>query len=112
MKIKRNIIFNYIGQFYNILIGVVMVPYYLKYLGTEAYGLVGFLALLQSWMSLLDFGMSPTLSREVAMSDTNQQAKKINFKSLVHSLESLFLLISLVIFILVFLFSGWISENG
>lgn len=111
MKIKRNIIFNYIGQFYNILIGVVMVPYYLKYLGTEAYGLVGFLALLQSWMSLLDFGMSPTLSREVAMSDTNQQAKKINFKSLVHSLESLFLLISLVIFILVFLFSGWISEK-
>lgn len=65
--LKKNIIANYFGQFYIIIIGIVMVPFYLKYLGAEAYGLVGFFALMQSWMMLLDMGISPTLGREVAL---------------------------------------------
>ena len=64
--LKKNIIANYIGQFYLIVIGIIMLPFYLEYLGAEAYGLVGFFALMQSWMVLLDMGISPTLSREVA----------------------------------------------
>ena len=66
MSIKRNSIANYIGQSYTILIGIVITPLYLQYLGAEAYGLVGFFALMQAWMSLLDMGLSPTLGRQVA----------------------------------------------
>jgi O-antigen/teichoic acid export membrane protein len=47
-------------------IGLAVVPIYVRILGIEAYGLVGFLALLQGSLQLLDMGLSPTISREVA----------------------------------------------
>lgn len=65
-SIKKNIIANYIGQAYKALIGIVMMPLYLSYLGSEAFGLIGFYIMLQSWMQLLDIGMKPTLARESA----------------------------------------------
>jgi SAM-dependent methyltransferase len=37
MTLKKNIIANYFGQFYVLIISIVMVPFYLKYLGAEAY---------------------------------------------------------------------------
>ncbi len=42
------------------------VPLYIRYLGIEAYGLVGVFTLLQAWMTLLDLGMRPALTREMA----------------------------------------------
>lgn len=48
------------------LIGLVVVPVYVRLLGVEAYGLVGFLAVLQSVVALIDLGLAPTASREVA----------------------------------------------
>ncbi len=50
VSIKRNTIANYIGQSYGILVGLIVTPLYLKYLGAEAYGLVGFFALMQAWL--------------------------------------------------------------
>jgi O-antigen/teichoic acid export membrane protein len=41
-------------------------PIYVRYLGIEAYGLMGIFAMLQTWLTLLDMGMKPTLSREMA----------------------------------------------
>lgn len=112
MIIKKNIVSNYIGQFYNIFIGIIIVPYYLKLLGTEAYGLVGFLALLQSWMSLLDFGISPTLSREVAIvKNTTEEREKLRFAELVHSLELLFFTIAIITVAFIFISSGLIADK-
>lgn len=42
------------------------IPIYIKYLGIEAYGLIGVFAMLQAWLALLDMGMTPTLNREMA----------------------------------------------
>ena len=66
MTIKRNVIANYIGQSYVTLVGILFVPSYVKYMGAEAYGLVGFFAMMQAWFLLLDMGLTPTMSREVA----------------------------------------------
>src|SRR5256885_15000074 len=65
-SLRRNIFANYVSQVYVALIGIAMVPLYLKYLGIEAYGLVGFFTVVQAWTQLLDFGLSPTLGREAA----------------------------------------------
>jgi O-antigen/teichoic acid export membrane protein len=46
--------------------GVAFVPLYIKYLGVEAYGLIGIFALLQAWLTLVDVGLRPTLTREMA----------------------------------------------
>jgi O-antigen/teichoic acid export membrane protein len=43
-----------------------MVPLYLKYMGAEAYGLIGFFSMIQVWFAILDMGLSPTVARETA----------------------------------------------
>lgn len=54
------------GSFWPALISLAVVPLYLKYLGIEAYGLIGFSLAMQAVMQLLDLGLSATISREVA----------------------------------------------
>ena len=66
MSLKSNIAANYASQLYTTLIGIVLVPLYLRYMGSEAYGLVGFFAMLQAWFNLLDLGLTPTIARESA----------------------------------------------
>lgn len=48
------------------LMGLVFVPLYIKFLGMEAYGLIGFFATLQALFSILDLGLGATLNRELA----------------------------------------------
>ena len=66
MSLKRNIAVNYASQLYTTLIGILLVPLYLQYMGSEAFGLVGFFAMLQAWFNLLDLGLTPTIARESA----------------------------------------------
>ena len=67
MSLKLNIAANYVSQIYLSILGIVMVPIYVKYMGIEAYGLVGFFALLQGWLLLLDMGLSSTIARESSL---------------------------------------------
>jgi O-antigen/teichoic acid export membrane protein len=66
VSFKKNILASYASQIYVTLIGIVMVPVYVRYMGAEAYGLVGFFAMLQAWFQLLDMGLTPTMARETA----------------------------------------------
>lgn len=61
LSVIRNTSLNYLGQAYALLIGILILPFYLRHLGAEAYGLIGFFAVLQAWLQLLDAGMSPAL---------------------------------------------------
>lgn len=45
---------------------LVFVPTYIKFMGIEAYGLVGFFGTLLAMFSILDLGLSATLNREMA----------------------------------------------
>ena len=65
-SMKRNIFANYVAQIYVMGIGIVMAPVYLHYMGTEAYGLIGFFTMMAAWFQLLDMGLTPTLVRETA----------------------------------------------
>ena len=65
-KLKYNIIANYLGQGWVSLVGLMFIPVYIKYLGIEAYGLIGFFTLLQTCLTLLNIGLTPTLGREMA----------------------------------------------
>ena len=66
MGLKRNISANYVSQIYVAAVGILTVPLYLRHMGTEAYGLIGFYTMLQAWFQLLDTGLSTTLARESA----------------------------------------------
>lgn len=110
MSVKRNSIANYFGQSYTILIGIVITPLYLQYLGAEAYGLVGFFALMQAWMGMLDLGLSPTLGRQVAYARGRENGFDF-FKRLLKSFEVIFLVLASAIVLGVFLFSDWIASQ-
>ncbi|MDO9053987.1 MAG: oligosaccharide flippase family protein [Gallionella sp.] len=95
MSLKKNILSSYVSQIYVTIIGIVMVPVYVKYMGAEAYGLVGFFAMLQAWFQLLDMGLTPTLSRETARyrgGATDAQS----LRRLLRVLEGIFILVAIM----------------
>jgi len=65
---KRNVLANFFGKVWPSLLGLVLVPIYLRYLGIEAYGLIGFFVALQGLITFLDLGLSTASNREVARS--------------------------------------------
>lgn len=109
-SIKKNTVANYFGQMYTMLIGIAVTPLYLQYLGAEAYGLVGFFALMQAWMALLDLGLSPTLGRQAAYA-RGQDNGFDSFKRLLKSFEIIFFVLALIIVLAIYLFSDWIAES-
>ncbi len=64
--ISRNIVANFVGVAWTGLMGPALVPVYIRFMGIEAYGLVGILTTLQAVFTLLDLGLSTTLNRELA----------------------------------------------
>ena len=72
--LRRDALANLVGRGWVALAGLVFVPLYIKLLGVEAYGLVGFSAALQVGISLLDVGLATTLNRELAMAAGGRSA--------------------------------------
>ena len=94
-SLKRNISASYASQIYVTLIGILMLPMYIKYMGAEAYGLVGFFTMLQAWFSLLDIGLTPTISREMARFRAGS-VSVLFFRRLFRALSTIFFIIALI----------------
>lgn len=88
--------------------GLAFIPLYLRYLGMEAYGLIGVFALLQVWLSLLDIGLTPTLSREMARFKAGAHTPQ-SIRDLVCSMELVFLVIACAVALAVILAAPWIA---
>jgi O-antigen/teichoic acid export membrane protein len=95
MSLKRNILASYVSQIYVALIGIVMVPMYVGYMGAEAYGLVGFFAMLQAWFQLLDMGLTPTMVRETARFNGGA-TDALSLRRLLRAMEGVFLLVAII----------------
>jgi O-antigen/teichoic acid export membrane protein len=78
---KVNVVANFIGTIWIALLNIVFVPIYLTYLGIEAYGLIGVFLSIQVLIGLLDFGISPSVNRELArlsaMPDKSQDMRDL-----------------------------------
>jgi O-antigen/teichoic acid export membrane protein len=109
-SLKKNTIANYIGQFYNIFIGIAILPAYMTYLGDEAFGLIGFFTMLSAWMMLLDIGLSATISRQSANLKHSIEGM-MEFKHILRSVEAIFLLIAFIIAVGVWCADNWIANN-
>lgn len=106
--LKRNLIANYIGQGWTALMGLAFVPLYIKYLGIESYGLIGLFAVLTAWLSLLDMGMTPTLSREMARFTGGSHSAQ-SIRDLLRTIEVITFSIAMVIAGGIALGSNWIA---
>ncbi|WP_225775413.1 lipopolysaccharide biosynthesis protein [Pseudomonas sp. Marseille-Q5115] len=110
-SIFRNTTLNYVGQAYTLLIGIVIMPFYLSHLGAEVYGLIGFYTVLQTWLQLLDVGLSPSLVRQIAH---HQHAGNEGCREggwLLRSFELIFLPLALLTVVAVYLGSPWIAAH-
>ena len=109
---KRSVVHNttisYLGQAYALLVGILIMPFYLRHLGAEVYGVIGFYTVLQAWLTLLDAGMSPSLVREVAH---HQGAAREQHLAgwLLRSFELIFLPLALLCVLGTWLASPWIA---
>jgi len=94
-SLKGNITASYASQIHVTLIGILMLPMYIKYMGAEAYGLVGFFAMLQAWFNLLDLGLTPTIGRETARFRAGS-VDALHFRRLFRALSAIFFSIAVI----------------
>ncbi|PTO51479.1 polysaccharide biosynthesis protein [Vibrio splendidus] len=110
MALKKNIIANYLSQLYVTAIGIALLPLYIKYMGSEAYGLVGFFAMLQAWFNVLDLGLTPTVSREAARYNGGA-VSALAFRQLYRALTIIFYIVAVIGGGGLFLSSSFIANN-
>lgn len=110
MALKRNLIANYLGQGWTVLMGLAFIPLYIKYLGIEAYGVIGLYAVLQAWLGLLDMGMTPALGREMARFTGGAHSPQ-SIRDLLRSIEWIVLGIALLMAAIVWAASGWLARD-
>ena len=87
-----------------------MVPLYIRHMGAETYGLVGFFSMLQAMFMVLDMGLTPTLARETARF-RGGASDASSYRRVVRTLEGVFLAIALISGVAIFSASGEIAEG-
>lgn len=110
MSLKKNVLANFLGQGWRVLMSLAFVPLYIKYLGIEAYGLIGIFVMLQAWLSLLDMGLKPALGREMARF-TGGAHNAQSIWDLLRSIEIISIAIAVLVAIGVWAASGWLAAD-
>ncbi len=109
-SIKTNIIANYIGRSWTALIAILLIPIYIKFIGVEAYGLVGFFTVLSSVIGILDLGIGSTVNRELAKRSVNQNIAGTQ-RDLVRTLELIYWGIAILTGTIVLIGASFISNK-
>lgn len=108
--LRKNILANYLGQGWTALMGLAFIPLYIEFLGMEAYGLIGFFSVLQVCFALLDMGLTPTLSREMARYNVGVYSSE-SIRDLLRSVEVFLFMTTLIIVSIGVALSPWVALN-
>lgn len=106
VRLKRNIVANYIGRVYGIGAIYLFVPFYVKLLGVESYGLIAFYAVILAFTALADVGLSTTFSREAAT--TNDKHRLLD---LLTTIERILFLTTGFLAVMLFTFADWVAAH-
>jgi O-antigen/teichoic acid export membrane protein len=109
VKSARNLSLGIASSIWSALIGLAVVPFYIKYLGVEAYGLIGFFVTLQAIFGLLDMGMAPTINREVARCTASGKMEEAG--QLLRVLAIIYWGIAASIAVSTLILAPWIAES-
>src|SRR6266851_2393778 len=108
--VRANIVANFAGRAWVMLMGIAFVPVYLHLLGIEAYGLIGFFLTLQSVLGIMDLGLSLTLNRELARA-SNLPDDGLRMANLLRTMELAYWAMSVAVGLLVVAVAPWIAKN-
>ncbi len=73
MSLKRNVLANFAGSAWSALMGLAFVPFYIRWMGVESYGVVGVFTSLMGMLAVLDLGLSQAMNREMARASSDEQ---------------------------------------
>ncbi|OPL14360.1 MAG: hypothetical protein AVO39_09255 [delta proteobacterium MLS_D] len=107
--LKKNITANFLGSFWQALMALLFIPLYIKFLGMEAYGLIGVFITLQALFLLLDVGLGATVNREMARLSALPD-KEQEMRDLVRSMEAIYWSIAVIIALVVMILSPYIAH--
>lgn len=110
MSVKKNLIANYLGVGWSALMSIVFVPFYLRFIGADGYGLVGFFVMLSSSLSILDGGLAAVATREASGYLGAKETRRLEIVTLLRTIEILFLVISSIVGLFISLASPLIVE--
>ncbi len=102
--VNRNVIANLLGKGASALFTLIFAPLHVKYLGVEAYGLVGFYATVQTMFLLVDMGFSGAFTREISRLSVSAD-KAQEMRDLCRTFEVGFLLLGGITALLIVLLS-------
>lgn len=108
--LKLNVVANLIGSGILVILPTISLPLYLTVLNNEKYGLFTLYFIIIIYFRVLDFGITATFNRYVALKKNNE-TDKIFIRKLLQNYEIIFLLISLIIFIIIFYFSNYFASQ-
>lgn len=90
--------------------GIVCVPLYIRFMGVESYGLVTFLASMQLVLQVLDLGMGPAVTRELAKGAFTQ-GREQTCRNLVGTVERVYCFVAVVIGLTIVVLATPIAES-
>lgn len=110
MSLNKHIFANYIGVAVTTALTFLVVPFYLKWLGADAYGLIGIATMLQAWIMLLNAGLAPVAGRQAAQAhggsaDWNQTGRFFR------TIDNLLLCVAIPFIVIIFFLRHWLAEN-
>lgn len=108
--LKKNVIANIGGTAITALVGIFLIPLYLRYLGKEGFGLVAFFLSLQGMAAVLDLGLSTTATREMGRLSAGSR-ESTEGKDLLRTMEFLYFGTGATLFAILAAFSGWIAHE-
>ncbi len=113
--LRANIIANYLGTAWISLFSLLLIPFYLKVLGPEAYGLIGVFLAFRASLTILDCGLSAYSTREIARRKASIHAKS-KIVSYVKTIELIYWFVGAFLFLIFGLASfffpaGWFKLN-
>jgi O-antigen/teichoic acid export membrane protein len=109
-RLKHGILANFAGSSWSAGAQLVCIPLYIKFMGIEAYGLIGFYLMFQAITQVLDLGLSPTMNREMARYSV-QPEKAAEARDLVRTLEIGYWLTGFVIGAALVVGSAWFAAH-
>lgn len=104
-RFANNVFANYFNKIFTAIIGILTVPFLIRILGPESYGVASIYAIFQSIILIFDLGWTALNGRQVAGLRSGSLNKQ-DFDNYFKSLQIIFHITVLVLFFFVMLFSN------
>jgi len=110
VSVRRNVVANHVGQAWAALVALLCLPLYVRYLGIEAFGMIGAFTVLLAALSLFDVPLAASVNREMARYTAGAHTA-IGIRSVLRTLEILCLGTAVLVVATVSASRGYLSHS-